>query len=155
MNEQTIKVGNHYQTPLPLRNPALMLPTNRRMVEKRAQYLKRLFERDPNYFQHYKSFMNKIISKGYAKQSDDASQNGRVWYLPHHGVYHPLKPEKIRVVFDCRSEYRGRSIKKELLAGPDLTNQTVGTLIKFRQDKVAFVADIEKMFFQIYVSNEH
>ena len=93
--------------------------------------------------------MSEMISKGYAKQSDDASQNGRVWYLPHHGVYHPLKPEKIQVVFDGSSEYRGRSINKELLAGPDLTNQTVGTLIKFRQDKVAFVADIEKMFFQI------
>ena len=26
MNEQTIKVGNHYQTPLPLQNPAMMLP---------------------------------------------------------------------------------------------------------------------------------
>ena len=155
MNEQTIKVGNHYQTPLPLQNPAMMLPNNRRVVEKRAQHLKRRFERDPKYFQHYKSFMNEIISKGYAKQSDDASQNGRVWYLPHHGVYHPLKPEKSRVVFDCSSAYRGRSINKELLAGPDLTNQIVGTLIKFRQDKVAFVADIEKMFFQIYVSNEH
>ena len=128
INEQTIKVGNHYQTPLPLRNPAMMLPNNRRMVEKRAQYLKRRFERDPKYFQHYKSFMIEIISKEYAKQSDDASQNGRVWYLPHHGVYHPLKPEKIRVAFDCRSEYRGRSISKELLAGPDLTNQIVGTL---------------------------
>ena len=155
MNEQTIKVGNHYQTPLPLRNPAMMLPSNRRVVEKREQHLKRRFEKDPKYFQRYKSFMNEIISKGYAKQSDYASQNGRVWYLPHHGVYHPLKPEKIRVVFDCSSEYRGRSINKELLAGPDLTNQIVGTLIKFKQDKVAFVADIEKMFFQIYVSNEH
>ena len=28
MNEQTIKVGNHYQTPLPLQNPAMMLPNN-------------------------------------------------------------------------------------------------------------------------------
>ena len=91
--------------------------------------------------------MDEIISKGYAKQSDDTSQNGRVWYLPHHGVYHPLKPEKIHVVFDCRSEYRGRSINKDLLAGLDLTNQIVGTLIQFRQDKVAFLADIEKMFF--------
>ena len=144
MNEQTIKVDNHYQRPLPLRNPAMMLPSNRRIVEKRAQHLKRRFERDPKYFRHYKSFMNEIISKGYAKQSDDTSQNGRVWYLPHHGVYHPLKPE-----------YRGRSINKDLLAGPDLTNQTVGTLIKFRQDKVAFVADIQKMFFQVYVSHEH
>ena len=75
--------------------------------------------------------------------------------MPHHGVYHLHKPEKILVVFDCSSEYRGRSINKELLAGPDLTNQIVGTLIKFRRDKVSFVADIEKVFFQVYMSNEH
>ena len=73
--------------------------------------------------------------------------------MPHHGVYYPLKLEKIRVVFDCSSEYRGRSFNKELLDGPDLTNQIVGTLIKIRQDKVAFVADIEKMSFQVYVKN--
>ena len=152
MNEQTIKVGNPCQTPLPLQNPAMMLPNNRRMVETRAQYLKRRFERDPKYFQHYKSLMDEIISKVYAKQSDDTSQNGRVCYLPHHGVFRPLKPEKISI---AALECRGRSINKELRPGPDLTNQVVGTLTKFRQDEVAFVADIEKMFFQVYVGNEH
>ena len=152
MNEQTIKVGNSCQTPLLLQNPAMMLPNNRRMVETRAQYLKRRFERDQNYFQHYKSFMDEIMSKVYAKQSDDTSQNGRVCYLPHHGVYHPLKAEKISI---AALEYRGRAVNKELPPGPDLTNKIVGTLTKFRQDEVAFVADIEKMFFQIYVGNEH
>ena len=73
MDEQSIKVGNHYQTPLALQNPAMMLPNNQRMVEKRAQHLKRHFERDPKYFQHYKSFVNESISKGYAKQPDDTS----------------------------------------------------------------------------------
>ena len=38
--------------------------------------------------------------------------------------------------------------------GPDLTNQTVGTLIRFRQERIAFVADID-MFFQVLVSNNH
>ena len=152
MNEQTIKVSNHYQSPLPLQNPPMILPNNQKMVEERAQYLKQRFERDPKYYQHYKTFMDEIISKGYAKQSGNTSQNGRVWHLLLHEVYYPLKPEKIRVVFDCSSGYRRRSIHKELLAGPDLPNQTVGTLIKFRQDKVA---DIQNMFFQVYVSNEH
>ena len=78
MNEQTIKVRNHYQTPLPLRNLAMMLPNNRRVVERRAHYLKRRFERDPKYFQHYKSFMDEIISKECAKQSNDTSKNRRV-----------------------------------------------------------------------------
>ena len=36
MDDQTVKVGNHYQTPLPLRNPVMKLPNNRKMVERRA-----------------------------------------------------------------------------------------------------------------------
>ena len=155
MDDQTVKVGNHYQTPLPLRNPVMKLPNNRKMVERRAQYLKKRFEKDPKYFHLYKEFMEEILSKGYAKISTDTPTDGRVWYLPHHGVYHPTKPNKIRVVFDCSVEYAGRSINKELMAGPDLTNQIVGTLIRFRQERIAFVADIEKMFFQVLVSNDH
>ena len=33
-------VNGHYQLPLPLRNPALIMLNNRTMVEKRANYLK-------------------------------------------------------------------------------------------------------------------
>ena len=47
---------------------------------------------------------------------------GRTWCLPHHGVYHPHKPSKLRVVFDCSAELNGRGFNKELLAGPDLAN---------------------------------
>ena len=67
----------------------------------------------------------------------------------YHGVYHPAKPNKICVLFDCSAEYAGRSIIKELLVGPDLTNQIIGILIRFQQGKTVFVADIEKMFFQL------
>ena len=34
-------VNGHYQLPLPMRNPALIMPNNRTMVEKRANYWKR------------------------------------------------------------------------------------------------------------------
>ena len=99
--------------------------------------------------------MEEILSKGYAKISKDRPTDEKVWYLPHHGVYHPAKPNKIRVAFGCSGEYAGRPINKELMVGPELTNQIVGTLIRFREERVAFVADIEKMFFQILVSNDH
>ena len=84
--------------------------------------------------------MEEIISKGYKNNSPD----GRTWYLSHHGVYHPHKPRKLRVVFDCSTDLNGRSINKEPLPGPDLTNKLVGVLTKFRENKVAFMADIEK-----------
>ena len=63
--------------------------------------------------------MNEIIKRGYAKV-DKASVDGKLCYLPHHGVYHPAKPNKICIVFDCTAQYAGRYNKKELLVGPDL-----------------------------------
>ena len=39
--------------------------------------------------------------------------------------------------------------------GPDLTNQLIGVLTRFRQEEVAVIADIEKMYAQILVTDEH
>ena len=61
---------------------------------------------------------------------------------------------KIRVVFDCSAEYKGKALNKHLLQGPDLTNRLVGVLARFRKEPVAFMADIESMFLQVHVT-EH
>ena len=66
-----------------------------------------------------------------------------------------LQNNKICVVLDCSSKYAGRSINKELLVGPEQTNQITDSLIRSRPGKVAFAADIEKMFFQVLVSKKH
>ena len=44
--------------------------------------------------------MEEIISKGYARKSTREAAPREIWYLPHHGVYHPNKPGKIRVVLE-------------------------------------------------------
>ena len=74
-----------------------------------------------------------------------------VWYLPHHPVTHPLKPEKVRVVFDCAAQFAHTSLNRQLLQGPDLTNNIVGVLTRFRQEFVGLVADIQSMFHQVRV----
>ena len=132
MGDQKVKVGNQYQPPLPLTKPVIKLPNNLNTVERRAQYFKKRFEKDPRSFHHYKKFMEEIPSKGCATISKDTPTDGKVWYLPHHGVYHPAKPNNIWVVFACSTEYAGRSIKKELVAGPNHNNKIIGTLIRFR-----------------------
>ena len=38
-----------------------------------------------------------------------------------------------------------------LLSGPDLTNNLTGVLLRFRQEKIAFTADIKSMFLQVQV----
>ena len=83
--------------------------------------------------------MEEIISEGYAIEAKTNSPDGRTWYLPHHGVYHPHKPSKLRVVLDCSAKLNDRSINKELLPGPDLGNELVGVLTKITENKVAFM----------------
>ena len=54
-------------------------------------------------------------------------------------------------MFDCSAEFHDTSFNKELLPGPDLTSQLVGALTRFRTEEVAFMADIEAMFHQVYI----
>ena len=57
-------------------------------------------------------------------------------------MYHPAKPGKIRVVFDCSAEYLEYALNKQLIPGPDLTNQIVGVLVRFREEQLAFMGNI-------------
>jgi len=70
-----------------------------------------------------------------------------VWYLPHHPVLNPKKPEKCRIVFDCAAKYGGSSLNDHVHQGPDLTNGLVGV-------PYGFMADIESMFHQVHVTPE-
>lgn len=99
--------------------------------------------------------MQKRLENDHAEPDKEMPQSNHRWYLPHFGVYHPQKPDKIHVVFDSAAETDGMSLNKMLLSGPDLTNSLLGILIRFRQNPVAFMADIEQMFYSFLVQKEH
>ena len=61
------------------------------------------------------------------------------------------KPNKVRVVLDAAAQFDGISLHDRLYHGPDLTNNLVGVLIRFREEETAFTADIEAMFHQVKV----
>ena len=119
--------------------------------------LKRKLKRDENIHRKYREFMESIIQKRYARKMTEEEalrRSQRTWYLPHHGVFHPQKQGKIRVVFDVASLHDGVSLNNQLLQGPDLTNNLLGILLRFRQYSIALVADIEGMFNQVKVPPE-
>ena len=155
MNQEATFVNGHYELPMPFRRVEVVMPNNRAQVLSRLESIKKRFIRDSKYREDYKKFMNDLVGKEYARKVVDESAKTAndvdVWYLPHHGVYHPHKPDKIRVVFDCSFQYAGKSLNKELLQGPDLTSSLVGVLIRFRRERVAFMADIESMFYQVRI----
>ena len=149
MEDSVKKVSGHYQVALPWRQQPPYLPNNRGAVEQRLYLLKKRFLRDPVFFARYKTAINDYFVKGYAKQvpEEELNADGKpLWYLPHYAVFHPHKPDKLRVVFDCAARFRGTSLNDQLLHGPDLTNNLFDVLERFRQDLIALVSDIEAMF---------
>ena len=78
LHTQTMKVGNHYQRPLPLKNPNVKLPNNRKVAERRLLYLKKWLMKDDKFHQQYAEFMQEILEKGYARESKSTAQDGRV-----------------------------------------------------------------------------
>ena len=73
------------------------------------------------------------------------------WYLPHHSVHDPNKPEKLRRVCNAASKFRGTSLNDILLIGPDLLRSLRGIIFRFRDKPVALSAGIEEMFVQVEV----
>ena len=78
----------------------------------------------------------------------------KTWYLQHHGFKNASKSGKVRIVFDCSANHGGTFLNNKLLSVPDLTNQLAGVLIRFRTEEVAFMGDIEAMYYQVQVPKE-
>lgn len=151
----TQKKDGHYEMPLPFKsNNPPNLPNNKRLATVRLQCLKKKLEANKQYYDQYKLFMEETINKGDAEPAPTTSEGETEWYLPHHGVYHPRKPDKLRVVFDCSAKFHGVSLNDTLLTGPDLINPLVGVLCRFRKEAVAIICDIERMFHQFSVTPE-
>ncbi|XP_043209587.1 uncharacterized protein LOC122374727 [Amphibalanus amphitrite] len=143
----------HFQMPLPLKNDKVSMPNNKTVAMQRLKGLKAKLVRNEAYRHDYTGFMAATLEKGYAEKvpSEELElDDGRVWYIPHHGVYHPQK-NKIRIVFDCSAEFRGHVLNSHLLQGPDLTNSLTGILCRFRKEPVAVSCDLEAMFNQVGV----
>ena len=123
-----------------------LFPDNRSMAEARHKNLKERFSRDKQYHEDYIRFMEDMVQKGYAEKSFQQVQQSKTWFIPHHGIYHPSKLCKIWVIFDYSAEYNGVSVNEKLMAVPDLINQIISILVKFREDFVAIMTVVEAMF---------
>ncbi|XP_050394219.1 uncharacterized protein LOC126812082 [Patella vulgata] len=157
LDKTTRLINGHYESGLLWKNDNVTLPNNRHQAEDRLRSLKRRFEKDDDFGKVYTKTMTDYIQKGYARKlsAEEVKRTSpRTFYLPHFGIKNENKPGKVRIVFDAAAEYDGTSLNKQLLTGPDRTNNLVGVLLRFRQDKVALAADVESMFHQVRVRKE-
>ena len=58
----------------------------------------------------------------------------------------------MRIVFNCSVEFARISLNKDIIAGTDLTNQLVGVFARVKEERIAYMLDIEAVFLQVKVS---
>lgn len=59
------------------------------------------------------------------------------------------------MVMDCAAKFQDLFLNDSLLQGPNLTNSLLDVLLRFRQERIASVGNIEEMFFQALVDPQH
>lgn len=99
--------------------------------------------------------MKKILEKDHAEPTPPLKEGEECWFLRIFAVYHPKKPDQIRVVFDSSAQHHGISLNNVLLTGPDLNNNLLGVLLRFCKEPIAITADIQQMFHCFKVREDH
>lgn len=90
--------------------------------------------------------MKRILDAEHAELALPLKEDEEFWFLPIFSVYHPKKPDQVRMVFDSSAQCNGVSFNNVLLSGPDLTNSLLGVLMRFRLDNIGVMSDIQQMF---------
>ncbi|KAL1447023.1 hypothetical protein WDU94_001902 [Cyamophila willieti] len=144
-----------YTVSLPFKSDPALLGDSYKIAEKRFLNLERKLSSNPEVKEQYKTAITEYIKEGYAVPSEPKSDLVE-FYMPHHAIYRPDRvTTKVRVVFDlsCPTS-NGTSLNDILLTGPTLYNDLFELLLKMRHFPVLVLADIKKMFLQIYVKEE-
>ena len=145
-NVQTTSDG-FIQLPLPFRKTDL-LPNNKACVFTRTRNTLNNLKRNPEKLQACVSSMEKSLKQKHVEEiphSTSKHDPENAWWLPVFAVEHKQK-KKPRLVFDASAQYKKISLNNCLMSGPDLNNQLRGVLLRFRENPIAIVADIEGMF---------
>ncbi|GFW36936.1 DUF1758 domain-containing protein [Trichonephila clavipes] len=88
--------------------------------------------------------------------TNELKEDKTIFYLPHTAVIREDKTtSKLRIVFDASSHAKGQlSLNDCLHIGPNLNPDIFLLLVKFRENRVAFTADIKQAFLQIQLDEE-
>ena len=133
----------------------IQLPNNYFSSLAQLKSLEKRLSRDTSLKKSYANTIREDLEKGYLIRVPDAhkveQRSNKEWYLPHHPVINPNKPGKVRRVLNGAAKFHGTSLNKSLLTGPDLLQNLIDILLRFRQHQFAVSADIEGMFLQVGV----
>ena len=156
-NETLIYDNDRYSVSWPWKDDKSCLPENREMAFGRLKSLVNKLRNHPQLVDKYDEIIQNQLKLGVIEKVTSNTKETTKHYIPHHPVINPEKNStKIRVVYDAsaKTKREQKSLNECLYPGPTMLQDLTGILLRFRLNKIAIVADIEKAFLQIGLSEE-
>ena len=139
-----------------------LLPNNYASAFATLKSTERVLLSDPEWLETYSAQIREHESRGVARklsQEELDEWEGPTFYISHLAVEQPKsKSTPVRLVFNSSQTYKGVSLNSCLAKGPDAYNASlVGMLIRWREERVAVMGDIRKMYntVRLHIADQH
>ncbi|XP_049302953.1 uncharacterized protein LOC125776112 [Bactrocera dorsalis] len=142
-----------YIVRLPLKKNVL-IGESREAAIRALLRMERRFTANEQLRKEYTMFMDELTSMGHMEPAETTTD--KLYYMPHHAVVKTTsQTTKLRVVFNASMKSTsGNSLNDALMLGPQLQQDLFSILVRFRTHRFGIIADIEKMYRQVYVAKE-
>lgn len=157
VNEHTRDSSGRYVLRLPFKGIEPTFTGSRDIALRRFYAIEKRLSRDPELRSQYSEFMTDYRTTGHMSLVRPADLSSGRYYLSHHCVLRPdAASTRLRVVFDASAkDYRSQSLNDSQLTGPKLQPNIAQILLRFREHRVVFMADVRQMYRQMLVAPEH
>ena len=132
------------------------LPNNYSSALATLKSTKRTLSKDERWAETYQKQMEDMAERGVARklsQKELQEWSGPKFYISHLAVVNTRSHSTpVRIVFNSSQVCQGMSLNSCLAKGPDCyMNNLIGILLRWREEQVALVGDIRKMFHSIHL----
>ena len=110
------------------------------------QATERRLKKNPDYVRVYNEQIKDMIDRNVCRKLDLTEREnhiGPVFFIPHHEVLKPdSKSTPFRIVFNTSANFHGYILNEYYAKGPQMINNLLGILLRFREERFAMVGDI-------------
>ena len=152
--DNIVFTGERYSVGLPWKVGHKSLPTNYDISLLRLKSLGKKLRNEPMILDKYNDIIKEQVASGVIEQVSELEPAEKIHYLPHMAVVREeSETTKVRIVYNasCKERKSGTSLNDCLHVGPALTPLIFDILLRFRENRIALIGDIEKAFLNIEV----
>eukprot|EP00794_Sanderia_malayensis_P021204 gene21204-23286_t len=148
--------NEHWVAKYPWIKDPYSLPDNKQAVFGMLKSTERQLSKNKDHAEMYQQHIDDMIQRKVARKlcpSELEEYKGPTYYISHHEV---LKPDSqstpCRIVFNSSAKFKGQTLNECWAKGPNLLNNLLGILVRFRENEIAISGDIRKMYHTVKIN---